>query len=60
MSRGANRLLGLADGGGLRTLTGMVRVYDGPFLRSLDLRAVDTDINTEIIYKARLLHARIV
>ena len=60
LSRGANRLLGAADGGGLRTLTGMVRVYDGPFLRSLDLRAVDADINTEIIYKARLLHARIV
>ena len=60
LSRGANRLLGAADGGGLRTLTGMVRVYDGPFLRSLDLRAVDSDINTEIIYKARLLHARIV
>lgn len=60
LSRGANRLLGAAAGGGLRTLTGMVRVYDGPFVRSLDLRAVDVDINTEIIYKARLLHARIV
>ena len=60
LSRNANRLLGAAAGGGLTTLTGMVRVYDGPFLRSLDLRAVDTDINTEIIFKARLLHARIV
>ena len=38
----------------------MVRVYDGRFLRSLDLRAMDTEINTEIIYKARILHARIV
>ncbi|MGZ6997807.1 MAG: glycosyltransferase family 2 protein [Acidimicrobiia bacterium] len=60
LSRGANRLLGAAAGGGLTTVTGMVRVYDGRFLRSLDLRAVDTDINTEIIYKARILHARIV
>ena len=55
LSRGANRLLGAAAGGGLTTLTGMVRVYDGPFVRSLDLRAVDADINTEIIYKARIL-----
>ncbi len=60
LSRSANRLLGAAAGGGLTTLTGMVRVYDGQFLRSLDLRAVDADINTEIIYKARILHARIV
>jgi glycosyltransferase involved in cell wall biosynthesis len=60
MSRSANRLLGWAAGGGLHTLTGMVRVYDGPFLRSLDLRAVDSEINVEIIAKARILHARIV
>lgn len=59
-SRGANRLLGAAAGGGLTTLTGMVRVYDGPFLRNLDLRAVDSDINVEIIYKAQILHARVV
>ena len=38
----------------------MVRVYDGRFLRSLDLRATDSEINTEIVYKARILHARIV
>ena len=60
MSRGANWLLSRAAGGDLTTVTGMVRVYDGRFLRSLDLRAMDTEINTEIIYKARILHARIV
>jgi glycosyltransferase involved in cell wall biosynthesis len=60
MSRSANRMLSFAAGGGITTLTGMVRVYDGPFLRSLDLRAVDADINTEIVYKARILHARII
>jgi glycosyltransferase involved in cell wall biosynthesis len=60
MSRSANWLLSHAAGGGLTTVTGMVRVYDGRFLRSLDLRAMDTEINTEIIYKARILHARIV
>ena len=36
---------------------GMVRVYDGRFLRSLDLRSMDTEINTEIVYKAQILHA---
>lgn len=60
LSRNANRLLAAAAGGNLTTLTGMVRVYDGPFIRSLDLRAVDAEINTEIIYKAHILHARIV
>jgi glycosyltransferase involved in cell wall biosynthesis len=60
LSKSANRLLGAAAGGGLTTLTGMVRVYDGPFLRSLDLRSVDSEINTEIIYKARILHANVV
>lgn len=60
LSRGANRLLTFAAGDHLTTITGMVRVYDGRFLRSLDLRAMDTEINTEIIYKAQILHARIV
>jgi nitrate reductase NapE component len=53
-------MLSRAAGGDLTTLTGMVRVYDGPFLRSLDLRSMDAEINTEIVYKARILHARIV
>jgi hypothetical protein len=60
MSRVANRLLALSAGSGLTTFTGMVRAYDGPFLRSLDLRSVDAEINTEIIHKAQVLRARIV
>ena len=60
LSRGANRFLSVASGGDLSTLTGMVRAYDRPFLTSLSLRAVGTDINTEILYKAQMLHARIV
>ena len=59
-SRWANRMLAFAAGGELSTVTGMVRVYDGRFLRTLNLKAMDTDINTEIIYKARVLRARIV
>jgi glycosyltransferase involved in cell wall biosynthesis len=60
LSRGANRFLSAASGGNLSTLTGMVRAYDRPFLSSLSLRAMGTDINTEILYKAQLLNARVV
>lgn len=59
-SRWANRLLALTATGDLSTITGMVRVYDGPFLRTLDLKAIDSEINTEIVYKAQILRARIV
>jgi glycosyltransferase involved in cell wall biosynthesis len=44
----------------LTTITGMVRTYDGEFLRRLNLKAMDVDINPEIIYKAKILRARIV
>jgi glycosyltransferase involved in cell wall biosynthesis len=52
-SRAANRVLALAAGGGLTTLTGMVRAYDGDFARSLDLYASGPTINCEILYRAR-------
>lgn len=41
-------------------ITGMVRVYDRQFLSKLHLRAMDVDIQPEIIYKAMILRARIV
>jgi glycosyltransferase involved in cell wall biosynthesis len=44
----------------LTNITGMVRLYDGEFIRTLDLWAMDVDINPEIIYKAKILRARIV
>ncbi len=44
----------------LSTLTGMVRAYDGEFLRRLNLKAMDIDIQPEILYKAMILRARIV
>jgi hypothetical protein len=55
----ANRFLSRVANGNLTTLTGMVRVYDGEFLRSLNLRSTGMEINPEIIYKAGLLEARI-
>lgn len=59
MSVWANRFLSLAAPGQLSTLTGMVRAYDGPFVRSLNLRAMGMDVNPEAIYKAMLLRGRI-
>jgi glycosyltransferase involved in cell wall biosynthesis len=60
LSRSANRFLAATARGRLSTLTGMVRAYDGRFLSTLNLRSMGTDINTEILYKAELLGARIV
>jgi glycosyltransferase involved in cell wall biosynthesis len=55
----ANRFLSLASKGRLSTLTGMVRAYDGKFLRSLNLKATGMEINPEIVYKATLLGAEL-
>jgi len=44
----------------LTSITTMARAYDGPFIRALSLWAMDVDINSEIINKAKLLRARIV
>lgn len=55
----ANRFLAFAVKGNIVTLTGMVRVYDGKFLRSLNLRSMGMEINPEVIHKTMLLNARI-
>ncbi len=55
----ANRFLAMAVKGDVVTLTGMVRVYDGRFLRSLNLRSTGMEINPEVIHKTMLLNARI-
>jgi hypothetical protein len=64
LSRWGNRFLalsarGVSPSGDIATLTGMVRAYDGPFIRSLNLKTMGTEINTEIIHKALILGARI-
>ncbi len=59
-SRVANRVLSKAALDDIKTLTGMVRAYDGPFVRALSLKAVDVDINVEILYKTQLLRGTIV
>ncbi len=59
-SRLANRFLAAASNSRIRTFTGMVRAYDGPFLRSLSLKATDHRINVEILYKTQVMRGEIV
>ena len=59
LSTWANRFLSASIQGEFSTLTSMVRVYDGRFLRSLNLRAMGMDVMPEILYKALMLGARI-
>jgi len=64
LSRWGNRFLaltarGVNPSGDLSTLTGVVRAYDARFIRALNLKAMGAEINTEILYKAMILGARI-
>jgi glycosyltransferase involved in cell wall biosynthesis len=55
----ANRFLSATAEGNLATLTGMVRAYDGRFIRSLNLRATGAEVNSKIIHQAQILNARV-
>lgn len=59
-SRAANRFLAKASGVPLHTLTGMVRAYDGPFVRQLALKSTGDVINVEALYKTQVLRGRVV
>jgi hypothetical protein len=60
MSKGVNRLLAVTSQSDVSTVTGMVRTYDGPFIRSLDLKSMGPEINTEILYKTQIMRGRVV
>lgn len=60
LSKWANRFLAFFANGNISTITGMVRVYDRRFLNTMNLKAMDYEVNSEIIYKAQLLRALIV
>lgn len=59
LSIGANRFLSLVAHGNLSTLTCLVRAYDGPFVRSLNLRAMGMEVMPELVYKSMVLRATI-
>jgi glycosyltransferase involved in cell wall biosynthesis len=60
LSRWVNRFMRVAAQEKLHTYTGMVRGYRTEFLKSLNLKTVDYEINPEILYKAIILRARII
>jgi glycosyltransferase involved in cell wall biosynthesis len=55
----ANRFLSALAQGSASTLTCLVRAYDGPFVRSLNLRAMGMEVMPEMIYKSMVLRATI-
>jgi hypothetical protein len=59
MSKQVNRLLAASSHYPIKTVTGMVRCYDGEFIRNLSLKAMGPEINTEILYKAQIMRARV-
>jgi glycosyltransferase involved in cell wall biosynthesis len=59
MSKQANRMLSRASQYQIKTITSMVRAYDGPFIRGLSLKAMGPEINTEIMYKAQIMRVRV-
>lgn len=60
MSRNVNRFMRMAAQEKYHTFTGMVRAYRADFIKSLNLKTRDYEVNPEIIYKAMILRARIV
>ncbi len=54
-----NRFLSLFAKREYSTLTSMIRLYDGPFIRALKLRGMDLDIMPEMLYKAMILRAKV-
>lgn len=60
MSKLVNRFMRIASQEKYHTYTGMVRGYKTTFLKSLNLKTKDYEINPEIIYKAMILRARII
>lgn len=60
MSKWVNKLMRIAAQEKYHTFTGMVRAYRRDFIRNVNLKTTDYEINPEIMYKAMILRARIV
>ena len=60
MSRWVNRFMRVAAQEKFHTFTGMVRGYKTEFIKNLNLKTKDYEINPEILYKAMILRARII
>ena len=60
LSRCVNRFMKFAAQEKYNTFTCMVRAYKAEFIRNLNLKTKDYEVNPEILYKAMILRARIV
>ncbi len=60
MSKWVNRIMRMSAQDKYYTFTGMVRAYRSEFIKSLNLKTRDYEINPEIMYKAMILRARII
>lgn len=60
MSSWVNKFMRIAAQDKYYTYTGMVRAYRREFIRTLNLKTKDYEVNPEIMYKAMILRARIV
>jgi glycosyltransferase involved in cell wall biosynthesis len=60
MSKWVNKFMRVSAQDKYHTFTGMVRAYRKDFIRTLNLKTKDYEINPEIMYKAMILRARIV
>jgi glycosyltransferase involved in cell wall biosynthesis len=60
MSKWVNRFMRFAAQDKFYTFTGMVRAYKADFIKNVNLKTKDYEINPEIMYKAMILRARIV
>jgi dolichol-phosphate mannosyltransferase len=60
LSRIVNSFMRFAAQEKYHTFTGMVRAYKSEFIKNLDLKTKDYEINPEILYKAMILRARII
>ncbi|MBE0655507.1 MAG: glycosyltransferase family 2 protein, partial [Bacteroidales bacterium] len=59
LSRVVNRFMRFASQEKYYTFTGMVRAYKTRFIKGLNLKTKDYEINPEILYKGMILRARI-
>jgi dolichol-phosphate mannosyltransferase len=60
LSRIGNKVLSYMYGNHVSVLTCIVRAFKKEFIKSLDMHSDDKDIHLEILYKAKILNAKIV
>jgi glycosyltransferase involved in cell wall biosynthesis len=60
LSRVVNFFMRIAAQQRYHTFTGMVRGYRADYIKNLNIKSVDYEINPEILYKSMILRARIV